>query len=108
MSNFLIHHLDELLRSAEVTPAVNQIEFHPLLVQKNLRDYDAAHGIRHEAWAPLSRGRVFGDPTVASLARKHGKTPAQILLRWEIQLGVVVIPKSVHRERLGWDPDKVN
>ncbi|HVO40403.1 MAG TPA: aldo/keto reductase [Spirochaetia bacterium] len=100
VSNFLIHHLEELLSSSSITPAVNQVEFHPLLVQKELLDYDAAHGIRHEAWAPLSRGRVFTNPAVLELARSYGKSPAQIILRWEVQLGVVTIPKSVHRERI--------
>lgn len=100
VSNFLVHHLEEFLPGCGVTPAVNQVEFHPLLVQKDLLDFDAARGIRAEAWAPLTRGRIFGDPTVLSMAREYGRTPAQIILRWDIQLGVVTIPKSVHRERI--------
>ncbi len=100
VSNFLIHHLEELLAASSVTPAVNQVEFHPLLVQKELLDFDAARGIRHEAWAPLTRGRIFVNPVLLSLAEKYGKTPAQIVLRCDIQLGVVTIPKSVRRERI--------
>jgi methylglyoxal/glyoxal reductase len=100
VSNFLIHHLEELLAGCSVTPAVNQVEFHPLLVQKDLLDYDEANGIRHEAWAPLTRGRMFANPALQAMARKYQRTPAQIILRWDIQLGVVTIPKSVHRERI--------
>jgi len=100
VSNFLMHHLEELLPSCGVVPAVNQVEFHPLLMQKDLLTYDSAHGIRHEAWAPLTRGRIFTDPRVLDVARSHGKTPAQVVLRWDIQLGVVTIPKSVHRDRI--------
>jgi methylglyoxal/glyoxal reductase len=100
VSNFLMHHLEELLAGCSVTPAVNQVEFHPLLVQQELLDYDAVKGIRQEAWAPLTRGRVFRHPVLLFLAKKYGKSPAQILLRWDLQLGVVSIPKSVHRERI--------
>jgi diketogulonate reductase-like aldo/keto reductase len=100
VSNFLVHHLEELRKASSVEPAVNQVEFHPYLVQKDLLDYDSKNNIRHEAWAPITRGRVFTNPAVSSLARKYGRTPAQIILRWDIQLGVVTIPKSVHRERI--------
>jgi diketogulonate reductase-like aldo/keto reductase len=100
VSNFLVHHLEELLRSSSVTPAVNQVEFHPFLVQKELLAYEARLGIRPEAWAPLTRTRGFANPIIASLAAKYGRTPAQVILRWDLQLGVVTIPKSVHRERI--------
>jgi methylglyoxal/glyoxal reductase len=100
VSNFLVHHLQELASASSVVPAVNQVEFHPLLVQKDLLEYDRKAGIRHEAWAPLSRTRGFTDPVIQGLAGKYGRTPAQIILRWDIQLGVVTIPKSVHRERI--------
>jgi diketogulonate reductase-like aldo/keto reductase len=100
VSNFLVHHLEELAQTSSVTPAVNQVEFHPFLVQKELLDCDARLGIRHEAWAPLTRTRGFGNPVIASLAGKYGRTPAQIILRWDLQMGVVTIPKSVHRERI--------
>jgi diketogulonate reductase-like aldo/keto reductase len=100
VSNFLVHHLEELKKASSITPAVNQVEFHPFLVQKELLDYDSKNGIRHEAWAPITRGQAFTNPVVSSLAKKYGRTPAQVILRWDIQLGVVTIPKSVHRERM--------
>ena len=100
VSNFLVHHLEDLKKTSSVVPAVNQVEFHPFLIQKDLLEYDSKRGIRHEAWAPLGHARGFDNPVIASLARKYGKTPAQILLRWDLQLGVVTIPKSVHRERI--------
>jgi diketogulonate reductase-like aldo/keto reductase len=100
VSNFLVHHLEELLRSCSVAPAVNQVEFHPFLLQRELLQFDARHGIRHEAWSPLTRGRRLDDPVITSIARKYGRTNAQVLLRWDLQLGVVTIPKSVHRERI--------
>ncbi len=100
VSNFLVHHMEELRKASSTKPAVNQVEFHPFLVQKDLLDYDSRSGIRHEAWAPITRGLAFTNPVISSLAKKYGKTPAQIILRWDIQLGVVTIPKSVHRERI--------
>jgi methylglyoxal/glyoxal reductase len=100
VSNFLVHHLEELGKSCSVPPVVNQVEFHPFLVQKDLLDYDAKSGIRHQAWSPLTRGRRLDDPVIMEVARKHGRTPAQVVLRWDLQLGVVTIPKSVHRERI--------
>ncbi len=100
VSNFLVHHLEELRGSSSVPPVLNQVEFHPFLLQKELLDYEAAAGIRHEAWSPLTRGRRLDDPVITGIARKHGRTPPQVLLRWDLQLGVVTIPKSVHRERI--------
>lgn len=100
VSNFLVHHLEDLLKTAAVRPAVNQVEFHPFLVQKELLDFNARTGIRHEAWSPLTRGRNLEHPVIAGIAQKHGKTNAQVVLRWDLQLGVVTIPKSVHRERI--------
>ncbi len=100
VSNFLVHHLEELAQASTVKPAVNQVEFHPFLVQKELLAYEASQGIRPEAWAPLTRTRGFGNPVIAGLAAKYSRTPAQIILRWDHQLGVVTIPKSVHRERI--------
>jgi len=76
------------------------VEFHPFLVQKELLDYDARTGIRHQAWSPLTRGRRLDDPVLTAIARKHGRTAAQVVLRWDLQLGVVTIPKSIHRERI--------
>jgi diketogulonate reductase-like aldo/keto reductase len=100
VSNFLVHHLEDLIRASAVVPAVNQVEFHPFLLQKELLDFEAGSGIRHEAWSPLTRGRNLDHPVITGVARKHGKTSAQVLLRWDLQLGVVTIPKSVHRERI--------
>ena len=100
VSNFLAHHLEDLMKNSTIAPTVNQVEFHPFLVQKDLLDFDSRSGIRHEAWSPLTRGRFLDNPVIAELSRKYGKTPAQIVLRWDIDLGVVTIPKSVHRERI--------
>jgi methylglyoxal/glyoxal reductase len=100
VSNFKIHHLEELAKTASVVPAVNQVEFHPFLLQPDLLAYDLAKGIRHEAWSPLTRGRSLENPVIVRIARAQGRTPAQVLLRWDLQHGVVTIPKSVHRERI--------
>jgi diketogulonate reductase-like aldo/keto reductase len=100
VSNFLVHHLEDLLQSASVRPVLNQVEFHPFLVQKDLLDFDSRSGIRHEAWSPLTRGRSLDHEVITGIARKHGRTNAQVVLRWDRQLGVVTIPKSVHRERI--------
>ncbi|WP_304618632.1 aldo/keto reductase [Salipaludibacillus sp. CUR1] len=100
VSNFLIHHLEDLLEEAEVVPAVNQIEYHPWLTQSELHEYCKDKGIQLEAWSPLTRGRKFDDPRLMKLAEKYGKTPAQILLRWDLQNGVVTIPKSVTPSRI--------
>ncbi|MDQ3812826.1 MAG: aldo/keto reductase, partial [Armatimonadota bacterium] len=101
VSNFKPHHLDELLERAEIVPAVNQIELHPLFQQNETRAYCAERGIVVESYSPLMRGgEVLEHSTIANLARKHGKTPAQIVLRWHVQNGLIVIPKSVHPERI--------
>ncbi|OHD72576.1 MAG: glyoxal reductase [Spirochaetes bacterium RBG_13_68_11] len=100
VSNFKVHHLEELAKTASVMPAVNQVEFHPFLLQPELLAYDQANGIRHEAWSPLTRGRSLENPVIVRTARAHGRTPAQVLLRWDLQHGVATIPKSVHRERI--------
>lgn len=94
VANFHTHHLDRLAAETDVVPAVNQVELHPWLPQEEVRRYDAEHGIVTEAWSPLARGRVLGDPTLDRLAAKHGVSPAQIVIRWQLQLGNVVIPKS--------------
>jgi diketogulonate reductase-like aldo/keto reductase len=101
VSNYLISHLDELLAAAEVLPAVNQIEFHPYLQSKPLVEYCRAKRIQVEAWSPLMQGGpVLQDRTLAGIASKHGKTVAQVVLRWDVQGGVVTIPKSVQAGRL--------
>jgi 2,5-diketo-D-gluconate reductase A len=101
VSNFQPAHLDRLVDETGVTPALNQIELHPYLVQQELRDYDAAHGIATEAWSPIARGgELLKDETITSLAEKYGKTPAQIVIRWHLEIGNVVIPKSVTPARI--------
>ncbi|ANF95352.1 aldo/keto reductase [Paenibacillus bovis] len=100
VSNFQPHHLDDLLADAEVVPAVNQIEFHPLLTQNELLDYCAQKGIQVEAWSPLAQGKLFDNEVVTTIAEKYGKSPAQVLLRWVLDKGVVVLTRSVKEERI--------
>lgn len=101
VSNFKPHHLDTLLQEAGIIPTVNQIELHPMLQQKETRAYCEKQGIQVEAYSPLMRGRdVLEHPVIADLARQHGKTPAQVVLRWHVQSGFVVIPKSVNPQRI--------
>lgn len=100
VANFHAHHLDRLIDETGVAPVVNQVELHPWLPQRALRGADARRGIRTEAWSPLARGRVLGDPVLAAIAAKHERTPAQVVLRWHVQLGVVVIPKASSPARL--------
>jgi diketogulonate reductase-like aldo/keto reductase len=101
VSNYMIPHLDELLKEAEVLPAVNQIEFHPYLQSKPLVEHCRRRGIVIEAWSPLMQaGAILKDPSLAAIARKHGKTVAQVILRWNAQSGVVAIPKSANPGRM--------
>lgn len=101
VSNFLPEHLERLISETSVVPAVNQIELHPHLQQRASREFHAEQGIATEAWSPLGQGKGLLDvPAIVAIARKHGRTPAQIVLRWHIQLGNVVIPKSVTPSRI--------
>jgi 2,5-diketo-D-gluconate reductase A len=100
VSNFQVAHLQRLLDEADVVPAVNQIEVQPYFVQDELRAFHAAHGIVTEAWSPLARGKVLDDPVVARVAARHARTPAQVVLRWHLQRGDVVIPKASSRDRI--------
>lgn len=101
VSNFHIPHLQRLLDEGSVVPAVNQIELHPQLPQDELREFHARHGIVTEAWSPLARGGpVLADPTVVAIADRVGKSPAQVVLRWSLQLGNVVLPRSVTPSRI--------
>ena len=101
VSNFLPEHLERLIAETSVVPAVNQIELHPQLQQGEPRAFHDRHGIRTEAWSPLGQGRgLLEVPTVVAVAQKHGRTPAQVVLRWHLQIGNVVIPKSVTPSRI--------
>jgi len=100
VSNFQPHHLRRIHEEGTVPPAVNQIEVHPYLTQEALRAFDAEHGIATEAWSPIAQGKVLDDPTITTIAEAHGKTPAQVVLRWHIQHGSIVFPKSVSPERM--------
>ncbi|MEV0265503.1 aldo/keto reductase [Streptomyces sp. NPDC050617] len=101
VSNFQPHHLEQLAAETSVVPAVDQIELHPQFAQAEARAYHAQHNIATEAWSPLGQGKdLLDDPKIAAIARKHGVTPAQTVLRWHIQLGNIVIPKSVTPSRI--------
>jgi 2,5-diketo-D-gluconate reductase A len=100
VSNFQPHHLRRLHQDCEITPAVNQIEVHPYLTQDGVREFCAGHQITVEAWSPLARGKVLADPTITAIAAAAGKTPAQVVLRWHLQRGDIVFPKSVTPERI--------
>jgi 2,5-diketo-D-gluconate reductase A len=100
VSNFGVDHLQRLLDECQVVPAVNQVELHPQMIQATLRRFHDQHGIVTEAWSPLARGAVLTRTPIVSLAEKYAKTPAQLILRWHVQLGNVVIPKSVSPARI--------
>ena len=100
VSNFEPEHLRILVDGTGIVPAVNQVELHPLLQQQELREVHAQLGIATEAWSPLGQGSLLSNPTITAVADAHGKTPAQVLIRWHIQLGNIVIPKSVTPERI--------
>jgi len=100
VSNFQTHHLDRLAAETSVTPAVNQIEIHPYFTQDDLRAYDRERGIATEAWSPIAQGDVLGDPIITGIAGRVGRTPAQVTLRWHVQRGDIVFPKSVTPSRM--------
>jgi methylglyoxal/glyoxal reductase len=100
VSNFLEHHLDNLIKTTEITPMVNQVEFHPYLTSPSLLNYCQKNKIQFEAWSPILKGKVNQIPVIVDIAKKYNKTPVQIVLRWDLQKGVVTIPKSVHKERI--------
>ena len=100
VSNFQVAHLRRLAEGSQTVPAVNQIELHPYFGNKQVRAYDREQQIATEAWAPIAQGKVLDDETITRIADAHGKTPAQAVLRWHIQRGDIVFPKSVHRERM--------
>jgi 2,5-diketo-D-gluconate reductase A len=101
VSNFEIPHLQRLLAETDVTPAVNQIELHPEFPQEDLREFDQQHGILTESWGPLGQGKgLLENPQIVEVAQRKDRTPAQVVLRWHVQLGCVVIPKSVNPDRI--------
>ena len=105
VSNFMKHHLEDLSTTSEVVPMVNQMEFHPYVVQQDLIDYCTNIGIQYEAWSPFMQGKVFNLDICQELSKKYGKSVAQVILRWNLQKGIVTIPKSVKRERISANAD---
>lgn len=100
LSNFNIPHIEDILAVCTVPPMVNQVELHPLHTQVPLREYCAVKKIAVTAWSPLGQGKLLNDATIGAIAAKHGKTAAQVILRWDIQHGIITIPKSINRERI--------
>jgi methylglyoxal/glyoxal reductase len=100
VSNFKEHHLDDLIKDAEIKPMVNQVELHPYLTQTALRSYCNEHNIVVTAWSPIMKGEAGNEPVLVELAEKYGKTPTQVVLRWHLQSGIIAIPKSVREERI--------
>lgn len=105
VSNFQIHHLQDVMADCEIKPMVNQVEYHPRLTQKELQAFCRENGIQLEAWSPLMRGEILTEPTIVEIGKKYGKTPAQVVLRWDLQHGVVTIPKSVTPARIKENAD---
>jgi diketogulonate reductase-like aldo/keto reductase len=105
VSNFLPHHIDKIIRQKGEIPLVNQVEFHPYLVQPELLNYCKQHQIQVEAWSPILKGRVNDFPLLQQIAAKYSKTPVQVTLRWDLQKGVITIPKSTRRERINSNAD---
>ena len=100
VSNFQVNHLRRLAQEADVVPAVNQIEVHPYLLNSEVRAYGAEHGIATEAWSPIAQGGVLGDPAITAVAERLGRTPAQVTLRWHVQRGDIIFPKSTTPSRI--------
>ena len=100
VSNFEVDHLERLAAETDVVPAVNQIELHPYLLNEEVRSYGEEHGIATEAWSPLKQGEVLRDPVIVEIAERVGRTPAQVVLRWHVQRGNIVFPKSTTPERM--------
>ncbi|MDO7907543.1 aldo/keto reductase [Paenibacillus sp. JX-17] len=108
VSNFHVHHLQNLLGNSNVVPAVNQVELHPRLAQRELYEFCREQGIQLEAWSPLAQGQLLENEVIAGIASKYGKSPAQIILRWDIQKEIVTIPKSVTPARIRENADIFN
>lgn len=108
VSNFHQHHIEELMKTAKIKPMVDQIELHPTLTQVELRNFLAKEGIAVEAWSPLGQGKILQNPTLVEIAEKHDKSAAQVIIRWHLQSDSIVIPKSVHEERIKENFDVFN
>ena len=100
VSNFTAEHIERIVAETGVTPAVNQIELHPRFQQRPLRAFHERHGILTQSWSPLGRAKILDDPSFGAIGRRYGKTPAQVVLRWHIDSGLIVIPKTVNPDRL--------
>lgn len=105
VSNFMIHHLQDILADGQMVPAVNQVEFHPYLVQPDLLKFCQSYQIQLEAWAPIVKGEIVNEPLAQKIAEKYGKTPVQVALRWDLQHEVVTIPKSITPHRIAENAD---
>ena len=105
VSNFKVHHLEEVIAKGEIVPMVNQVEYHPRFNQRELHDFCKKHCIQLEAWSPLMQGGLLENPILVELAKKYNKSTAQIIIRWDIQTGVVTIPKSVKPHRIAENKD---
>ncbi|MGM0852093.1 MAG: aldo/keto reductase [Bacillota bacterium] len=108
VSNFHEHHLEDLMKNSNEKPVLNQIELHPRLNQEKTREFCASHNIAVEAWSPIAQGRVLDEPTLNHIAEKHEKSAAQVSLRWHLQNDVIIIPKSVHDNRIKENADLFN
>lgn len=100
VSNFQVHHLEDLMMDAEIKPMVNQVEYHPRLTQKEVQAFCQEHGIQLEAWSPLMQGQLLDNPVLQEIANKYNKSIAQVIIRWDLQNGVVTIPKSTKEHRI--------
>lgn len=100
ISNFLQHQIEDLMQHAKIAPMVNQMEFHPYLVQQSLVDFCRSHNIQYEAWSPFMQGKILGAAELQKIAQRYNKDVAQVILRWNLQKGVVTIPKSIKTERI--------
>ncbi|KUM25084.1 2,5-diketo-D-gluconic acid reductase [Mesorhizobium loti] len=105
VSNFNQDHLERIIGETGVTPAVNQIELHPRFQQRDKREFHKKHNIHIESWSPLGSGRLLADPTLEGIAKKHAKSVAQVIIRWHLQQGLIVIPKSIHQDRIAGNFD---
>ncbi|AZV68843.1 aldo/keto reductase [Bacillus cereus] len=108
VSNFQIHHLQDVMKDAEIKPMINQVEYHPRLTQKELQAFCKEQGIQMEAWSPLMQGQLLDNETLQAIAEKHGKTTVQVILRWDLQNGIITIPKSTKEHRIIANADVFN